>query len=63
VQAAILTCGLVITSCSNDDDSAQPSTDEVEEQLQKMSLREKVGQLFYVRLSARSASIRAFAAY
>ena len=52
VLAAILTCGLVITSCSNDDDSAQPSTDEVEEQLQKMSLREKVGQLFYVRLES-----------
>ena len=52
VLAAILTCGLFITSCSNDDDSAQPSTDEVEEQLQKMSLREKVGQLFYVRLES-----------
>ena len=48
--AAILSiCGAsVLTSCSNDDDPVVP-TDEVEAQLQKMTLREKVGQLFYVR--------------
>ena len=50
VFAAILTfCGLAfLTSCSSDDDPIVP-TDEVEAQLQKMTLREKVGQLFYVR--------------
>lgn len=50
--AAILTiCGeSVFTSCSEDnDDNPVVPTDEVEAQLQKMTLREKVGQLFYVR--------------
>ena len=49
--AAILTCGAsVFTSCSSDnDDNPVVPTDEVELQLQKMTLREKVGQLFYVR--------------
>ena len=50
--AAILLCGTsVFTSCSNDDnDSAAPTLDDkVEAQLQKMTLREKVGQMFYVR--------------
>ena len=47
--AAILYCGAnVFTSCTNDDNPNVP-TDEVELQLQKMTLREKVGQLFYVR--------------
>ena len=51
MSAAILICGTsVFTACSNDDDSeSSPSLDEVEVQLQKMTLREKVGQLFYVR--------------
>ena len=49
--AAILTCGAsVFTSCSSDnDDNPVVPTDEVEAQLQRMTLREKVGQLFYVR--------------
>ena len=49
--AAILTiCGSTIfTSCSSEDDPVIPTTDEVEAQLQRMTLREKVGQLFYVR--------------
>jgi len=49
--AVILTiCGTsVLTSFTNDDDTVTPPTDEVEAQLQKMTLREKVGQLFYVR--------------
>ncbi len=49
--AAILTSGLLLTSCSDDNDTVEPSpeTDEVEAQLQQMTLREKVGQLFYVR--------------
>ena len=49
VLAAILTCDFMLTSCSNDDDPVIQPTDEVEAQLQKMTLREKVGQLFYVR--------------
>ena len=50
VLAATLVCGAsVFTSCTNDDDPVTPPTDEVEALLQKMTLREKVGQLFYVR--------------
>ena len=51
VLAAILTiCGSTIfTSCSSEDDPVIPPTDEVEALLQRMTLREKVGQLFYVR--------------
>ena len=49
LAAILVVCGAtVLTSCTNDDDPAVP-TDEVEAQLQKMTLREKVGQLFYVR--------------
>ena len=49
--AAILVCGSsVFTSCTSDeDDNPVVPTDEVEAQLQRMTLREKVGQLFYVR--------------
>ena len=47
---ATLVCGAsIFTSCSSEDDPVTPPTDEVEAQLQKMTLREKVGQLFYVR--------------
>ena len=55
--AAILTCGLVLTACSNDDDPVVPPADEVEEQLQKMTLREKVGQMFYIRMESLDPSI------
>ena len=55
--AAILCCGtLFFTSCS-DDDSSSGSSDDVEEQLKKMTLREKVGQLFYVRPETLAPSI------
>ncbi|MBO7589300.1 MAG: glycoside hydrolase [Bacteroidaceae bacterium] len=50
--AAILTfCGIsVLTSCSNDDDdSNETPADAIDEQLRQMTLREKVGQMFYVR--------------
>ncbi len=49
--ATILTsCGLMmLSSCSNEDNTVAPPTDEVESQLQRMTLREKVGQMFYVR--------------
>ena len=53
----ILTCGLVLTSCSNNDNLIAPSVDEVETQLQQMTLREKVGQLFYIRLESLDPSI------
>ena len=50
VLATILICGTMITSCSdNIDNSTNPPTDEVEAQLQQMTLRQKVGQMFYVR--------------
>ena len=49
--ATILTfCRLMmLSSCSNEDYPDVPPTDEVESQLQRMTLREKVGQMFYVR--------------
>lgn len=48
--SVILTSGLGLVSCTNDDDPVAPTpVDEVEAQLQKMTLREKVGQMFYVR--------------
>lgn len=53
----ILTCGLVLTSCSNDDDPIPPA-DEVEAQLQQMTLREKVGQLFYIRQESLDPSMQ-----
>ena len=46
----ILTSGFGLVSCTDDDDPVNPTpVDEVEAQLQKMTLREKVGQMFYVR--------------
>ena len=55
--AAILTCGLALISCTNNDNPIAPPVDEVEAQLQKMTLREKVGQLFYIRLESLDPSI------
>ena len=50
LTVAILTSGFILTSCSDDEDLSDSSfTDKVEAQLQKMTLREKVGQLFFVR--------------
>ena len=54
--AAFLACGLMVTACSNDDDPSTPK-DEVEEQLSKMTLREKVGQMFYVRMETLDTTI------
>ncbi len=55
---AVLTCGLVLTSCSNDDnDAVAPPVDEVEAQLQQMTLREKVGQMFYIRMESLDPTI------
>lgn len=49
VVLVVLVSGLAVTSCSEDEKPDIPSIDDVESQLQKMTLREKVGQLFYVR--------------
>ena len=51
ILATIFTsCGLsALTSCSVDDHAIDNPPDAVEKQLQQMSLREKVGQMFYVR--------------
>ena len=54
--AAILTCGLMVTSCSNNDEPILPR-DAVEEQLSQMTLREKVGQMFYVRMETLDTTI------
>ena len=54
--AAILTCGLLMTSCRDDDPSSAPA-DEVEAQLRQMTLREKVGQMFYVRMESLDTTI------
>ena len=53
---AILTCGLTIISCSGDD-GTNPTTDEVEARLSKMTLREKVGQMFFVRMETLDTTI------
>ena len=50
--SALLAMGLVLTSCSDDDETTSVTADEIEAQLQKMTLREKVGQMFYVRLES-----------
>ena len=50
LAAILIFCGLsVLTSCSNDDDPDVTPLDPIEAQLQQMTLREKVGQMFYVR--------------
>lgn len=45
-----------MTSCSKDDDHVTPP-DEVEVQLRQMTLREKVGQMFYVRPESLDTTI------
>ena len=57
MQAAILTCGLLLPSCTNDDIPAPAPVDEVEQQLQQMTLREKIGQLFFIRLESLDPTI------
>ena len=51
VLLSLLACIVsLFTACTNDDDNERVSTtDPIEEQLRKMTLREKVGQMFYVR--------------
>jgi len=56
MMAAILVCGFTMAACSNDDETGSKG-DEVEEQLSKMTLREKVGQMFYVRMETLDTTI------
>ena len=50
MYVACLICGTsLFTACSDDDDIITTPSDEIEAQLQKMTLHEKVGQMFYVR--------------
>ena len=51
ILTVILTSGFLLTSCSDNDDNEKETydDDEVEAQLKQMALREKVGQMFYVR--------------
>ena len=53
VLLSLLACIVsLFTACTNDDDNDNDrvsTTDPIEEQLRKMTLREKVGQMFYVR--------------
>jgi beta-N-acetylhexosaminidase len=48
-KTAVLFCGLVVTACTNYDVPATSQAELVEQELQQMTLREKVGQMFYVR--------------
>lgn len=51
-NAALLLGGLLLTACTNYDSPAGSPSGDVEQQLQMMTLREKVGQMFYVRPEA-----------
>ena len=57
ITAAVLFGGLLLTACTNDDNPSGSSAGSVEEQLRKMTLREKVGQMFYVRPEALDTTI------
>jgi beta-N-acetylhexosaminidase len=57
MKTAILFCGITLAACTNDDNPVVPPADDVEEQLAKMTLREKVGQMFYVRTEALDTTI------
>ena len=54
--AAILTYGIILTSCTNEDRPVIPD-DEIEAQLKNMTLKEKIGQMFYVRLESLDTTI------
>ena len=57
VMALVLTCGTVFTSCTEDVNVVPSPAEQVEEQLSKMTLREKVGQLFFIRPEALDTTI------
>ena len=49
IYATILVCGPLLNSCTKEDPIEPTPADEVENMLKKMTLREKVGQLFFIR--------------
>ncbi|WP_028912785.1 glycoside hydrolase family 3 protein [Prevotella sp. MA2016] len=57
MNAALLLGGLLLTACTNYDSPASSPTGDVEQQLRKMTLRDKVGQMFYVRPEALDTTI------
>ena len=57
ITAAVLFGGLLLTACTNYDNPSGSSAGSVDEQLRKMTLREKVGQMFYVRPEALDTTI------
>ena len=57
MKTSILFCGITLAACTNDDNPVVPPADDVEEQLAQMTLREKVGQMFYVRPEALDTTI------
>ena len=54
---AVLVAAFVVASCSSDDDAEPVQYNEVEEQLKRMTLREKIGQMFYVRMETLDTTI------
>ena len=52
----ILTFGIILTSCTNEDSPVIP-VDDIETQLHSMTLKEKIGQMFYVRLESMDTTI------
>ena len=52
----ILTFGIILTSCTNEDSPVIP-VDDIETQLHNMTLKEKIGQMFYVRLESMDTTI------
>ena len=58
-MAALFCVGslMIFTSCSDDDDNYSDPNKQIEEQLKKMTLREKVGQMFYIRPEALDPSL------
>ena len=59
MMAALFCVGslMLFTSCSDDDDNYSDPNKQIEEQLKKMTLREKVGQMFYIRPEALDPSL------
>ena len=57
LKTTILFCCITLAACTNDDNPAVQPGDDVEELLAKMTLREKVGQMFYVRSEALDTTI------
>lgn len=57
ICTVVLFCVTMLTSCTDDDPVGPSPADVVEEMLKKMTLREKVGQLFFVRPESLDTTI------